>query len=441
MSWHVVCQVGANDNFIPELQPSDLRLMVAFEKPSSPYQVSNNVLEKIHKDGLELQDTVIDLLHMAMSVYAADVRIQRRTAQDHWTRVITLYLPVHDPGRWEGALPTITRMLSFLTGDKWRVLFRAREALRRPTIKEPLQPLPNKVTLFSGGLDSFIGAIDLLEESDGLLALVGQYGKGSTNSSQVNSHRAIANVYRNRTLRFGFFVQPSKIEGQIAEDTMRSRSILFLALGTAVASACRTGAPLYISENGLISLNVPLAYSRSGSLSTRTTHPHFISLYREILAALNIQVTVELPYRFFTKGEMLRNARDQEVLRSGLPFTLSCSRADAGRFQKRPIGTHCGYCVPCLIRLASMRAAGFDIKGAAFFDVLKKKPSPDTARGSDVRAFEIAVQRVRALKPLQLVTEVLNTGPLPPEEIREYVGVYKRGMEEVGLLLEEGHKS
>src|SRR5205085_4443542 len=230
-------------------------------------------------------------------------------------------------------------------------------------------------------------------------------------------------------------VQPSKIKGEAAEDTMRSRSILFLALGTAIASASQAGTQLYVPENGLISLNVPLTYSRMGSLSTRTTHPHVILLYRNILSTLGINVPVELAYRFLTKGEMLKGAKNQNVLRKGLSLTLSCSRPDSGRFQKRPQGTHCGYCVPCLIRLASMKAAGFSIKDAAFFDIVNGEFDPRTTKGRDRRGFEIAVQRAKGLSPLQLVAEVLNTGPLPPEEIQEYVGVYRRGIEEVGKLL------
>jgi hypothetical protein len=440
MSWHVVCQVGEDDQFMPALRPQDPRLVVALANPGSPYQVGNNVLETIYKNGLELGNAEIDLLHFAMAVYTADLRIQRSTAEDRWMREMILYLPVSRLERWEAALPTINRMLSFLTGDKWTVRPRPRAALQTPELKKSAKSRPALVTLFSGGLDSFVGAVDLLEDSEGLVALVGQYGKGSTHPSQVRSHKVVAEHYPERTLPLGFYVQPAKLEGQEAEDTMRSRSILFLALGTAVARASGEGAPLYVSENGLISLNVPLTYSRMGSLSTRTTHPYLISLYGQVLAELGIRVDVKLPYWFSTKGEMLSGAKNQDVLRDGLPATLSCARPDAGRFQKRPPGTHCGYCVPCIIRLASMRAAGFETRRAVFTDVIKERPAPDSAQGTDVHAFRIAIERVKTLGPLQLVGEVLHTGPLPPGDVREFAAVYKRGIEEVGKFLNTGRK-
>jgi len=438
MIWQVVCQAGAEDNFIPVLQAREPRLLVALDKPGSPHHVSNKVLETLREDGLELQETVIDLLYLAMCVYAADMRIQRRFSEDKWARDFIVHFPAVELSRWRKMLPTITRMLSFLTGDKWTIRLRQRTPAEGAVRRAADGGRPDVVSLFSGGLDSFVGAVDLLEEHEGLVALVGQYGKGSANPAQVKSYQVIADAYQKKTRRFGFFVQPPKLEGQGAEDSMRSRSILFLALGTAVASACGTGTPLHIPENGLISLNVPLTHSRMGSLSTRTTHPHFIALYRETLAGLGIKVRVELPYRFHTKGEMLKGVKNHDVLRRGLPVTLSCARPDAGRYQKRSPGTHCGYCVPCLIRLASMKAAGFSLKGAVFYDAVGRKPDPQTTRGSDVRAFEIALERVRNLAPLQLAAEVLSSGPLPPDEIQAYAGVYQRGMEEVGRLLQSG---
>lgn len=435
MIWQVICQVGADDDFIPVLHSQEARLLIVLDQPSSPYQVGNRVLSLLGENGLEPGETVIDLLNLAMCVYSADMRIQRRFAGDKWAREIVVHFPVVKINLWKKALPTITRMLSFLTGDEWAIRLRQRPPASSHAKKDVDTGHPVAVSLFSGGLDSFVGAIDLLEESEGIVALVGQYGNGSTNPSQKKAYQVIADAYPDRTRRFGFFVQPAKLEGQSAEDTMRSRSILFLALGTAVASAYGSDTSLYVPENGLISLNVPLTYSRMGSLSTRTTHPYFISLYREVLAALGIRVGIQLPYRFSTKGEMLRGVRNQDILRKGLPLTLSCARPDAGRYQKRNPGTHCGYCVPCLIRLASMKAAGFSIKGAAFYDIVSQRPDPQITRGSDLRAFEVAVHRVNGLTPLQLTSEVLNSGPLPPDEIQQYVDVYRRGIMEVEHLL------
>lgn len=437
MKWNVICRIGENDNFAPNINHEVPRLFIEFDNHGQSKLAANHVISLLLKNGLEVDETIFDLLIFAMSVYTADLRIERSFAADRWTRQITIHQPVAEPAKWEETQPVLEKMLGFLTGDDWTLNFRHRETINHPA-PERKEELPSIVTLFSGGLDSFVGTIDLLEENEGNLALVGQYGSGSTHPSQINTHQILIEKYAGRTLPLGFWIQPAKPGKKSSEDTMRSRSILFLALGTAVAAACGNETPLYVPENGLISLNVPLSHSRMGSFSTRTTHPYFISCFREFLVALNINVPVNLPYKFVTKGEMLRDAKNQEVLHEGLAKTLSCSRPDAGRFEKRPPGTHCGYCVPCIIRLSSMKAAGFEIKDAAFFDIANIRPDPKTAKGRDRRGFELAIERVKNLSSLKLVGEVLQSGPLPPENIREYAGVYQRGLEEVADLLQGG---
>src|SRR5205085_6899004 len=132
MIWHVISQVGSADNFAPALQP---RLIVSLNSSTGQLQVSNNVLETIYANGLELEEVVIDLLHFAMSVYAADLRVRRRYAKDQWTRDIILYIPVAEPGRWGPALPSLTQLLSFLTGDRWEIRLRQREPISKPKLK------------------------------------------------------------------------------------------------------------------------------------------------------------------------------------------------------------------------------------------------------------------------------------------------------------------
>ena len=50
------------------------------------------------------------------------------------------------------------------------------------------------------------------------------------------------------------------------EDTTRSRSFMFFAHAIAYASAMNKSIELIIPENGLISLNIPLAHTRLGHL-------------------------------------------------------------------------------------------------------------------------------------------------------------------------------
>jgi 7-cyano-7-deazaguanine synthase in queuosine biosynthesis len=405
MTWHIICQVGNEDVFMPSMEQSDLRLVVAIAKTGSPYLIRNHVMEVLQQSGLGAPpDLAVDLLHLAMAAYTADVRVLRRTAADRWTRDFLLHIPVSDTTIWSAALPTLTRMLSYLTGDRWDVQFRKRRIDDKasssiaPT-KAADSDQPTVVSLFSGGLDSFVGAIDLLESSVQRIALVGQYGAGTAHAAQQRAYEVLEKNYLNRANHLLFFVQPFKGKNRDSEETMRSRSILFLSLGAVVASAIGPRTPLFVPENGLISLNVPLTFARIGSLSTRTTHPHFMYLFRELLKTLSIDISLELPYRFQTKGEMLSSVKNPTVFRAGAPVTMSCSRPDAARFQGRAPGKHCGYCVPCLIRRSSMAAVALDRSEDYDFDVLRIEPKPTSPIGKDFRAFDMAIERIANMRP------------------------------------------
>lgn len=63
---------------------------------------------------------------------------------------------------------------------------------------------------------------------------------------------------------------------------------------------------IFIPENGVISINPPLVPGRVSSLSTRTTHPMFIDMLQKFWILWVLMCSFNLPYRFKTKGEMMR---------------------------------------------------------------------------------------------------------------------------------------
>ena len=325
------------------------------------------------------------------------------------------------------------KTLNFLTGDRWQIHLRERTS-----------PYPNDVEipdlkydalcLFSGGLDSLAGAIDLLADGK-RVALIGHHGAGMTNAVQEHVLKQLATKYDKQFESFMFYAQPPKRNLKDGELTKCAHAaFLFLSLGIAMATSANSSAPLTIAENGPISLNVPLTPARGGSSSTRTTHPHFVELYRGVLNKLGILVTLALPYRFKTKGEILAEVRDKDMLNKTASLTMSCSHPEAGRYHGFNPGNHCGYCVPCIIRRAAMEHAKiFD----ATYNVDIRIDPPDYTgdSGRDFRAFEMAIGRIKGTKPIDSFASVLSTGPLPPEELAEFAEVYRRGMEEVSRFL------
>jgi hypothetical protein len=434
MSWNVIAQIG-EDNYYPLLDPKEVRFLATIDKPGDSHGVTHDLLANVFKAGLRPSQTAIDLLHVAAIVYTADLRIWRGyNTDDAWSRQISIHAPVTDVALWTAAAPKLTELLCFLTGDEWAINFRNKVPAPEPTIGNPPDPVPGGVCLFSGGLDSLVGAIDLLASGQ-RLALVGHYGH--TQREQVAAYESLKPSYEAQTLPLWFFlVPPRSSDEQIVESTMRARSLLFLALGTCVASALPSGAPLHVPENGLISLNIPLTFGRAGTHSTRTTHPHTINLYRQLLDVLGIKVVLHTPYRFMTKGEMLRDCKDQEILKSGIHSTMSCSRPQAGRFHKRPVGQHCGYCVPCIIRRAALYSVGLDSEERVL-DVLSPEIRANEAAGYDKRAFLMAIARLRSMSPLQITSEIMSAGPLNIAEVDALTVVFRRGMEEVDQFLRQ----
>ena len=102
-----------------------------------------------------------------------------------------------------------------------------------------------------------------------------------------------------------------------------------MGLGIAVANSYGDTIPLYIPENGLISLNIPLTSSRIGSSSTRTTHPYFLDTLSKILIRLDIKNKIINPYQFLTKGEMITHSKNRNLISKFYNETVSCAHPNS----------------------------------------------------------------------------------------------------------------
>lgn len=382
-------------------------------------------------------DSGVDLAILAATVTAADTRIARASdSQDSWTREIDLYLPVKAPDVWTDQSRLLERTLRFLTGDIWRLFFRPRHKDYEDIVPEPNDLIGSQYTsvcLFSGGLDSFIGAIDLLAAKEKPI-FVSHYWDISTSSQSLCAHR-IGTVYgdidkRHVRARVGF--SNDLIAGAGTEKTTRGRSFLFLALAALAASGLEDST-LYIPENGLISLNVPLDPLRLGAWSTRTTHPFYLMRWQEILSNLGIASTISNPYRFKTKGEMIAGCSNQPLVKKYGAETISCSSVSKARWKGLPPG-HCGHCVPCLIRRGAFKAGmGADATTYSLADLAAQTLDGKSAEAEHVRSFRLMARRLAGQPGIEEIL-VHKPGPLsdyPPEDVAQYAAVFRRGVEEV----------
>ena len=402
-------------------------------------------LTDLKKIGVFPSEIGIDLLVLAAHVHAADTRISRaEQSQDSWTREIRLVVPVSEPDRWGAAASTLQKALDFLTGDRWTIGFRARPA-RFATIAQvdspTLLPPPfDSVSLFSGGLDSLIGAIDQLENG-AMPLLVSHFGEGAISDAQGKVFSGLKKHYNKSSferLRVGMTFKKGLVEHVSSEDSTRGRSFLFFALGVFAGTGLGTRFVLRVPENGLIALNVPLDPLRLGSNSTRTTHPFYIARWNELLKELGIDGEIRNPYWDKTKGEMAADCRNPVLLKSLATDSLSCSSPTKGRWQGHGI-EHCGYCLPCLIRRAALEAAwgvGADKTKYTVEDLHALPLDTQESTGKQVRSFQYAIERLRSAPQLAKLL-IHKPGSLADEaeQLDQLAEVYRRGLEEVARLI------
>jgi hypothetical protein len=377
------------------------------------YQVGHPVLAGIgHTLPCEVRKLPIrptvrawDFLSIALAVYGADRFIARHSSPDGWTRMIALDVEVVEPDPWSAQAARLADALRFLTGDIWYVRFRA-GGQSPPDFPQRLTDR-DCTCLFSGGLDSLIGGIDLTVAGRRPL-LVSQAAPKEGPIQELLAGRIGLGQHR--------------FEGHVTErgvppyePSSRSRSVLFFALGALAAAGL--GGELFVPENGLISINPPLTRRRVGSLSTRTTHPHFVGSIQTVFDQVDLGIRIVNPYTHKTKGEMLAQCADPAIaeIASG---SYSCGKG-------KRLNKHCGRCVPCLIRRAAFLKAGIeDLTSYAAGDLTFH------AANDDVYAARLAVLKLTHSDVTRWAAEA---GPLPidPACRDAHVAVVRRGLEEL----------
>lgn len=423
--------------------PQDLRLLDWIPgKAESTIQLGNRAGSRFF-NGWRAPRAALDLLLLGASVYCMDKATRRDSAADVWTREFSMELPVADGDAWSEAPWSET--LDFLTGDRWTLTPYGEK--RSPLdgvrgVPEDVTPVANvdAVSLFSGGLDSLTGVIDLLEEEpDRRLCLISHNEGDQASTAQKTLIAALRAHYGAERLEVrSLFLRPAPATAGQArplpsarETTTRARSMLFLTAGLALAASVGPDVPVYIPENGFIGINVPLTRARSGSYSTRTTHPQFISLLGSAATRVGVRNPILNPFRLKTKGEILAGSRNPDLLRTLAPDSISCSHPEAARYVDREQG-NCGYCFPCLIRRSSMAHVGWDSADGYAWDALSGKDLLDrnTRRAADLRAV---INGVYADHPDR---DIFRNGPIPNGEHRKFLRVWRGGIAELRQWLD-----
>ncbi len=392
----------------------------------------------------ETRSTSFDMFLVSSIVYGIDNLFDRYFYSiDGWARDFEVVLPVRNIEQWKNNKTILVDCLTFLTGDYWQIEFTeiALEYLYYPRKNRRKSKIPlydkNKyqfASLFSGGLDSLVGAVDLLEqlESSKKILLISHFDSNSVgpNSDQEKLIKYLKTNYTNKIDWLQSTITLSNKDDQSnyvnKDSNYRSRSILFLGIANYLINTIQNVNSLIIPENGTISLNYPLTLSRSSSLSTRTTHPYFLNKLNELFCKIGINTNIVNPYFDKTKGELIDGCRNQNILEGIYHESVSCGKRGRRQYWDIKVETnHCGICMPCIYRRAALSKVNWDnqLYGNNLLDVKNFDDYKDLPALIDYLNTNLSKEAI--------MRNLLINGSLPLDSLETYANLIIRSRAEL----------
>ncbi len=309
-------------------------------------------------------ELLADVLDVATYVFCADQSVSRGGKKDSgtgklWRRQFRIALPVRRPEVWSrpDVHDTLSQALSFVSEDAYTFEFSHLDAA--PPLDQYLGLYPSgsarfpadEVALFSGGLDSLAGAADATLGQGKRVVLVSHRSAPKKASLPADLAKTLGQRAGGASV-FHVPVWTRKESGLVKDYHQRTRSFLFASLAAVVARMLGQD-EIRFYENGVTSLNLPLAAQTVGTRASRTTHPQVLNGYAELFSALFDQdFGVVNPFFYKTKGEVVGVLG--ELCPDLIGETVSCSRV-VHQTKRQP---HCGRCSQCVDRRFGVLAAG-----------------------------------------------------------------------------------
>ncbi len=424
----IVC---APENLIPQQLEECTKYFSTYSNPrrENVGYFGSTLTRDIQRAGLRPSEKIWDFNTIALSVAAADNSLTRKDSADGWTRQIDLTVHLCNPSVWEPAKQEFEKTLRFLTGDFWSLTFKdggvslPAQPDREFNLFESTDFDEDCVCLLSGGVDSLAGAIDLVTEGRSPI-FVSQVVRGDADTQRTYAERICPESHH---FQWNHNIHLPDDE---SEGSTRGRSIIFFAFAALAASAIEqsdSSADIYVPENGFISLNIPLNSGRMGSFSTKTTHPVYLKGIQSIWNEVGINLNLIMPYQFKTKGEVLAECKNQQLLKELVFQSVSCGKYRVYKMQ------HCGRCVPCLVRRAAFQRWGEadQTSGGYYSEQLERinHGNPDdvgAAANACLVADQSGIHRVISG----------NMSFADHQNRSDFEGVFSRGLSEVKELLQ-----
>lgn len=343
---------------------ADREFPIRVNGPRATFKVATDQIEA--KLIAPINDLLLDLLDIACVVFCADSTVTRGGLTrpefgDGWRRSLSFNIPVRCPEVWQRreVVDALTEAVRFLTDDdvQFEFLDDVWDIYPEPYLDFGSDGRGafriDEVMLFSGGLDSLAGALEVLATTDKNVALVSHESANKIISHQRDLVNMLKGKYPGRVLHIP--VKAHRVGVEAKETTQRSRSFLFAAIAHVIARV--VGAPrILFFENGIVSHNLPISKQVVGTMATRTTHPMSLHLLGRFLDTLGgPPIPVENAYRWLTKTDVI-----QRIAHHGgaamIRYAVSCTSVR----EQSTLFTHCGSCSQCLDRRFAILAAGLE---------------------------------------------------------------------------------
>lgn len=331
---------------------------------------------------------MLDLWDVVRTIYLSDVRQKRLT---EWTRHMEMKFQVRQPDVWrtEKVSDALRSVVSFAMRDSCDLSFVGRKA--EPILATGAFPFNavSAVCLFSDGLDSLSGLIASIEQhkSGNFVAVSG--------ITQKQVHGRIKKLHKQLEVFFGDRVKSqtiplyrdgrAKFEG-VEEDSQRSRSFLYLALGAIIAKLYGID-QVETYENGIEMFSFPLKPCPEDLLrQSRAMHPILLYRMSELISVLFEEpFRFIAPYAFRTKAEMLGFVKPEH--KHLVELTQSCMNSRTGQ--------SCGHCEGCVLRRLSLQYATFDSCEDSYKYDFCSGADPDSKKKDVAYALECGVYRLK----------------------------------------------
>jgi|GEM_PF-557011 len=306
-----------------------------------------------------------DLIEIASYVFAADRTTRRGTeilknCGEDWRRNFLMVVAVREPVFWNRAdvKSALSAALGFASEDTWAFDFVENEepaplqyylAVREDQIDTAGG---TSIVLFSGGLDSLAGAVKELTTSNRHVVLVSHRNTPAIGTIQKKLAAMLGATYPRRVTHVWV---DNSLTGKLddREETQRTRSFFFFAMA-AVAAHIEKADRIRFFENGIMSVNLPIATQVVGARASRSTHPCTLKLLQDVADLVSEHgVRVDNPFIWETKAEVVRGLASSQFAPL-ITISHSCTRSRKGATFER----HCGTCVQCIQRRISTLGAG-----------------------------------------------------------------------------------